>query len=63
MDERSEATPAPFGLNSISYEVGNPYTLDELIEFATLHQYSVSGLCDLSFMEGVDVINPVWEDD
>ena len=56
---RSDAT---FDLNDISYEPGNPYTLDELIEFSTLHQYSVSGMCDLSFMDGVEVINPIWED-
>ena len=53
---------APFTLNNISYEVGNPYTLDQLIEFSTLHGYSVSGMCDLSFMDDVFVENPVWED-
>jgi hypothetical protein len=47
-------------LNSVSYEVDNPYSLDDLVEFGALHGYSVAGLCDLSFMEGVVVENPLW---
>lgn len=56
---------APFTLNDIDYhpqEQGGTYTLDELIEFSTLHGYSVSGMCDLSFMEGVEVDNPLWNE-
>lgn len=53
---------APFTLNNVDYTPGGQYTLDELIEFSTLHQYSVAGLCDLSFMTGVEVLNPLWEE-
>ena len=53
---------APFSLNDIDYRPGKTYTLDELIEFSTLHGYSVSGMCDLSFMEDVTVENPLWEE-
>ncbi len=52
---------APFSLNDIDYTPDGTYTLNELIEFGTLHQYSVAGLCDLSFMEGVEVENPLWD--
>jgi len=45
----------------MSYQNG-AYSVDEYIEFSVLHGCSVSELCDLSFMEGVTVENPVWED-
>jgi len=55
-------TTAPFTLNDISYVPGEPYTLNQLIEFSALHGYSVGGMCDLSFMDGVEVLNPLWKE-
>jgi len=52
---------APFTLNDIDYTPNGTYTLDQLIEFSTLHGYSVAGMCDLSFMSNVEVVNPVWD--
>lgn len=59
--ETRDWSKAPFTLNNISYVPGDPYTLDELIQFSTLHGYSVAGMCSLSFMDGVEVKNPLWD--
>ena len=59
--EERDWSKAPFGLNDIDYTPNGTYTLDELIQFSTLHGYSVGGMCDLSFMSGVEVINPLWD--
>lgn len=61
--ERRAGEPAPFGLNDLDYRPGEQGTLDELIAFGALHGYSVSGLCDYDFMEGVEIFNPLWDDE
>lgn len=53
-----------YDLNELELDFrNNLFTLDEMIQFSALHRYSVAGLCDLDFMENVEIYNPLWEDD
>jgi len=57
-------TPQPFNLNTLAVEYHEgKHTLDDMLTFYTSINYSVAGLADVSYFEGLDIRNPVWEAD
>lgn len=63
--ERSLASKGPqpsFTLNdlAIAFYNGN-VPLKDMADFYTGMQYSVSGFCDLSYFEDLEIINPLWK--
>lgn len=39
------------------------YTVDEMLSYETYCGYSVCGLADLSYFDGLEIDNPLWEDE
>lgn len=55
--------PAPYTLNNLAIEYHEgKHTLDDMLTFYTSIGYSVSGFCDLSYFQNLDIRNPAWED-
>lgn len=53
---------APFNLNTLAKEYhAGKHTLDDMLTFYTSFGYSVDGFADVSFFEGLEIRNPVWE--
>lgn len=63
MKQRIADHPAMYSLNemAVDYQMGK-WSKEEMIEFYTMFGYSVSGFAGLSFVEDVEIINPLWEE-
>lgn len=62
MKQRIPNHPCVYSLNEIAVDFQKgKWSLDEQIHFYTMFGYSVSGFSGLSFVEDVEIINPLWE--